>query len=160
MRRARASPLGARLVRAVLALGLLAALVVVAGEAGTLMASGVFREAANPALWEEGEAEPSSAPLPGFEDEVLVLAGCSDARVDEGAGVVGFSSRNDAEEAFRSVANELTERGWQQTGGGMPAGGTFTKADGAYRWLFVSCTQVGQEASVVVQYAPPMQEGS
>lgn len=160
MRCARVSPQRTRLVRAVVALGLAGVVAVGVGEASNLLTSGVLREVVNPALWEEGASDALAAPPPGFEHEVLALAARGDVRADDSACLVGFSTDGDAAEVFASVGEELAEKGWEQAGGGLSAGGTFVKPRGSYRWLFVSCTQVGQETSVVVYYAPLADERS
>lgn len=160
MRRARASPQRTRLTRAIFVLGLVGVVAAGAVEASKVLTSDVFREAVNPALWEEGVSGASAVPPPGFEGEVLTLIGRGEVRTDEGACLVGFSLGGDAARVFESVGDELAEKGWEQAGGGLPASGTFVKPNGSYQWLFVSCTQVGEETSVVVHYAPLTDERS
>lgn len=148
--RARAGPEGARrLVRAVLAIALVAAAVAAAGGAGSLVGSDVLREALREA---SDYASASEAELPGgFEEEVLAVAGRAEMRADARAGLVGFTTRASAEESFAAIAKELAARGWRSVESGMPSCGTFAKEGGRHRWLFVSCVQTGEGASVVVQ---------
>ena len=154
--RAGPSPMRARVVRAVLALGSVAVAASCASWFGGVAGSDVLREAADPALWDgaaEATSEDGGDPAPeGFEDEALALAGREDVRTDASARVVGFTTQGEAAAAFEEAAAELEGKGWTQVESGMPACGTFVKRDGTYRWLFVSGVQVGKGASMVVHY--------
>ncbi|WP_232050935.1 hypothetical protein [Arabiibacter massiliensis] len=122
----------------------------------------MLREAASPALWEADAAEGAAGEaLPeGFEEEALSLARRTEARVDGRAGIVGFSTEEDAAASFAAIAEELAAKGWEGVESGVPSCGTFVKGEGRHRWLFVSCVQVGGGASVVVQCGAPADERS
>ena len=95
---------------------------------------------------------PAQAELPeGFESEVLDLAQVEGLRVAAGGTVVGFSLQGDASEAFAQLSTQLQANGWSAVESGRPDCGSFVKGEGTYTWLFVSCTQVGDGVSVVLQ---------
>lgn len=97
------------------------------------------------------EAVTAEAEVPeGFEDEVLSLSGRSDVRVGAGGAVVGFCCSGTAPEVFAGVAAELAQAGWSQVESGSDIASTFVKPSGRYRWLFVTCTEVSGEVSVVI----------
>ena len=95
--RAGPSPMRARVVRAVLALGSAAVAASCASWFGGVAGSDVLREAADPALWDgaaEATSEDGGDPAPeGFEDEALALEGRKDVRTDASARVVGFTTQ-------------------------------------------------------------------
>lgn len=86
-----------------------------------------------------------------FQEEVLALSGREDVRVDEDAGIVGFTASGEAEEVFDALSAELEEGGWSGVDSGVAGWGTFVKGEGFYRWVAVACVQVGDAVSVVVQ---------
>lgn len=93
------------------------------------------------------------ASLPaGFEDEVLAVSGFADVLANPQAKAVGWSCAGTASEAFALVSADLRVRGWHAVESGMARGGTFFKEEGEYRWVFVMCYQIGESASVVLQY--------
>lgn len=98
-------------------------------------------------------ALPGSDELSLFESELFSLEGFADVRATEGAGVVGFSMAADAAQAYRSVADRIVAAGWTEVPSGAAAAGSFVKEGGRLRWAFVSCTAVGDAASVVVHCA-------
>ena len=90
---------------------------------------------------------------PGFADEVAQTAGWDEVRVDERGRIVGFCVFGTADAAFARLADGLVGNGWSRIESGSATCGSFSKSDGIYRWIFVSCVQVGDSTSVVVQYA-------
>lgn len=86
-----------------------------------------------------------------FEEEVLSLEGVSEMRVDPRSAIVGFTSAKAADHVFKDASDELEARGWTFVDSGSNTCGTFVKEAGTYRWVFVSCVQVGSSTSVVVQ---------
>lgn len=87
----------------------------------------------------------------GFESEVLDLSQAEGLRVAAEGTVVGFSLQGDASDAFAQLSEQLQARGWSAVESGRPDCGSFVKDDGVYTWLFVSCTQVGDGVSAVLQ---------
>lgn len=129
--------------RAWLAVGIVAVLVALVPASGCavgLLQGGLVREA---------ELSYCEAPA-GFEDEVLSLSGRSDVRVGADGAVVGFCCPANAAEAFEEVSTDLGNRGWNLVESGSDRSATFVKREGRYRWLFVVCTDVAGETSVVV----------
>lgn len=125
-----------------------------AGSPGTLAEAGslAFRSMLEEAAGAPSEQSQPQA-LPGFEDEVVSLAGCEDVRVGAGGSVVGFVCSQDPDRAFSRLAEELGRRGWTQVPSGLDACGSFVKDGGSYRWALVSCIGTGSKTSVVVQCA-------
>lgn len=88
-----------------------------------------------------------------FEDEVVRCVEYKEVRVDEPGGVVGFSVAGLAQVVFDNLAGELGRNGWTSIESGLATSGSFTKSKGRYSWVFVTCVQVGDTVSVVMQYA-------
>lgn len=134
---------GPRASRAWLAVGVVVALVALVPASGCaigLLQGGLVREA---------ELSYCEAPV-GFEDEVLSLSERSDVRVGADGAVVGFCCPMSAVAALEEVSAELGNRGWTLVESGSDRSATFVKREGRYRWLFVACTEVAGETSVVV----------
>lgn len=112
------------------------------------------RLAADPSAAGAYAASSGDAQLSGFEREVLPLAGRDGVRAAEEGTLVGFSSATGAEATFADVSAALAERGWTAVSSGSACAGSFVKADGSFRWAFVTCAQVGEGSSVVVRCAP------
>lgn len=144
-----------RVRRACWVVGGLLAMTVLTWALGCVGRPGVLGEAASAVA---GEATARGAPdapaLPlGFADEVVAVAGRDEVRADERGRVVGFCVSSAAEGVFSSLADELAGKGWARIESGSATCGSFSKNGGAYRWAFVTCVQVGDSTSVVVQYA-------
>ena len=89
---------------------------------------------------------------PSFSAEALDVSGVQGVRFDRASRTVGFLRDEGAQDAFAACRAELEGKGWRCAESGMPSMATFAKPDGTYRWLALSCVQVGDKASVVVQY--------
>ena len=140
---------GKRLLRAVLVVALgLACIALSGGVAKAVSAARVVQEVSSEAS-DEGSAEVPQ----GFEQEVFSMANMQKVRAAQDGSVVGFSLPEAAESAFLRVRSWLEENGWTYASSGMDTCGTFTKSSGAYQWLFVSCTYVDGQTSVVVECA-------
>ncbi len=117
----------------------------------------VAKEALAIAVDPDGEgsyaAESGTEELADFEREVLPLSGRAGLRASSGGTLVGFTASGGAAEAFAAISDELEGRGWTAVSSGSAQTGTFAKGEGTFRWAFVSCADVGGEASVVVQCA-------
>ena len=99
-----------------------------------------------------GEARASDELVAGgFADEVFSLEGRSGLAVVEDGSLAGFLEDGSPRVVFGRFADELEARGWTEVGDGESARSTFVKEQGAYRWLFLSCSQTGDRTSVVVQ---------
>ena len=86
-----------------------------------------------------------------FQEEAFSLEGFTELRCDLDSGVIGFTAQGEAEEVFEEIEAALEEGGWTFVESGLEACGTFAKTSGDYQWLFVSCAQVGDSTSVVMQ---------
>lgn len=129
-----------RALRALAVVAVLILAVPASGCAAGILQSGIVQEVA---------FVEASVPE-GFEEEVLSLASRGDVRVGADGAVVGFCCSGDAPAALAEVAVELAEKGWMRVESGSDAAASFVKREGHYRWLFVSCTEVSGEVSVVV----------
>lgn len=166
-------PVGVRALQACAVLLAIALLVAAVEAVGRPSRPSTLREASDAFFGEDArtpvlqllgdEAEGAGGTCevpPSFEEEVLSLEGRVDVRVDERGGVVGFSVEGRAGEAFATVSRELEAKGWTGVESGAATCGTFAKDQGAYRWVFASCVQVGGTACVVVQVVPLEREGA
>jgi hypothetical protein len=92
-----------------------------------------------------------ASPPEWFLQELFSLDGYTDFMVfDEGA-IVGFSATEASEQVFTILKDEMTNKGWSFSDGGVAACGTFTKQKGKCRWAWVSCSDISGSTSVVVQ---------
>ena len=81
--------------------------------------------------------------------EFVGLSGYSAVRIDESAGVCGFESQISPEQTLSNIALELEEKDWICAPSGDEVSASFYKAEGEYRWAYVSCGRV-QGTTVVV----------
>lgn len=89
----------------------------------------------------------------GFAEEVIPLEGYTDVRVGAAGAVVGFTTAAAPQEAFEAISQTMIARGWTVVSSGSNAVGSFVKAAGFRTWACVTCVQVGDSTSVVVQCA-------
>lgn len=91
----------------------------------------------------------------GFEDEIGICEACANIKADkwDGGGVVDFVVRSPVRDAYASLCDQLVAKQWNCTESGRENCGSFSKKQGRYRWLFVSCIGVEDMASIVIQYA-------
>ena len=115
-------------------------------------ALGIWAGAADSPSHATASTESAQTGLPEeFESEVLDLSHAEGLRVAAEGTVVGFSLQGDASDAFAQLSAQLQARGWLAVESGRPDCGSFVKGEGAYTWLFASCTQVGDGVSAVLQ---------
>lgn len=84
-----------------------------------------------------------------FSDEIGLPKGARDVRVSECGSVVGCLLEKEEEEALEIVARALSVQGWTEVPLGQVTGATFVKNGGSCTWVLVTCTQAGDETSVV-----------
>lgn len=84
-----------------------------------------------------------------FEAEVLSSEDKTFWVANDGS-TVGFSFDGSAKEACEYMTTCLGEKGWTVIESGSDAVLTFAKGTGAYRWIGMSATEVGQTTSVVL----------
>lgn len=102
----------------------------------------------------------AAAQLPdGFQEEVLDVGSRAELRVGADGSVVGFTEQGNAAEVYSALKQDLEGRSWREAESGRDDCGSFVKDGGSFTWLFVSCVQVGDAASVVI-YCPSAAEGS
>lgn len=86
-----------------------------------------------------------------FLEEVIDVSNCSAVYVNNDGSIVGFSKVEPAQQTFLEIADELRSKGWVFVESGSRLAGSFVKSSGRYQWVFVSCTPVSGQTSVVVQ---------
>lgn len=86
-----------------------------------------------------------------FEEEVFSLEDEEEVMADESWSVVGFTREGSAAEVATEVACQLRQHGWTMVESGVAGSATGVKEGGRCQWLWLSCTAVGEEVSVVVQ---------
>lgn len=153
---------GLRALRAALAVALGLGAVVLSGivdEDGTASSDkgGAFsgREAVR-RMGESDRGLDGLFPAPGavpewFSDEVFDVAGKTDLMANGDWSVVSWTEREDAPAVLEEVAASLRARGWAVVESGMEQVVTCVKEEGRCQWLWLSCTEVAGETSVVVQ---------
>ena len=102
--------------------------------------------------------ESGSSVLEAFEQEVLSLAAYSELRTTAEACVVGFIANESAEKTFSDLTQTLERGGWTAIASGSATAGSFAKSTGAYRWIFVSCSDIAGTTSVVIRCAQQEQK--
>ena len=99
-------------------------------------------------------SSPAGNELPeGFAEEVCDLSGAQVVQADLDALVVGCEWNADAEACFAELQSRLVSRGWTMVPSGSATAASFVKKEGRYRWIFVSCTEIAHQTSVVFQLA-------
>ena len=86
-----------------------------------------------------------------FADEVGFLPDARDMRVSGGGDVVGYVVPGDSGEVLAQISERMGAAGWTEVPLGEVEGATFVKSSGACTWALVTCTQVGNDTSVVAR---------
>ena len=98
----------------------------------------------------EGIARADGGELPAyFGEEIGLVEGARDVRVDAAGRIVGYTVDAPVEEAFGRVRERMARAGWSEVSLGGAEGSTFVKGDGKCAWTLVTCTQVGNATGVV-----------
>ena len=84
----------------------------------------------------------SSVASNALNREFIDLSSYSAVRIDESAGVCGFESQASPEQTLSGIALELEEKAWTCVPSGNEVSASFYKAEGEYRWAYVSCGRV------------------
>ena len=100
----------------------------------------------------ERAGEPAGRAVPRvFSDEIGMLPGARDVRVNEDGSVIGYLVEEDARTVFDAVSAAMEARGWSSVALGEEGAATFVKSGGHCTWALVTCTQTGAATSVVVR---------
>lgn len=86
-----------------------------------------------------------------FERETFPFSSLRSVCCSKENGVIGFSLEGTAVSSFVCVREWLESSGWSCQESGRSNMASFSKGDGAYRWLFVSCEAIGGQSLVVMQ---------
>lgn len=96
--------------------------------------------------------EVGEAVLPeSFSEELHLLEGADDLRVDPTGMVVGYNVEGSEDEVLERIVSIMGDKGWTSVPLGRVTGSTFVKSEGRYTWALVTCTQVGDCTSVVTR---------
>lgn len=99
------------------------------------------------------ETAAQAAKLPeDFEAEFFSVASCADLQVSPEAQLVGFSSEQSAVASCANLSARMQEAGWTAVASGSEVTASFVKKEGRYRWALLSCVDVANSTSVVLQY--------
>ena len=102
--------------------------------------------------WLESVANPARVDVPqAFADEVGVLPGARDIRVDDAGLVVGYVVDGKAESVLAALDEHMRGNGWTCVSLGGRVGTTYLKDAGRCRWVLATCTQVDESTSVVMR---------
>ena len=98
----------------------------------------------------DGLVSGGAAELPeAFADEVGCPDGARNVQVSSTGRVVGCLLEGDEEAVMDEVERWLGDKGWTAVPLGSVVGATFVKGEGACTWMLVTCTQAGDDTSVV-----------
>lgn len=88
----------------------------------------------------------------GFREEVIdpEKLDAQNLKVGIEGKVIGFIVKAYADEVSEVFRNLLKSGNWKETESGNKLETTFTKKDGEYNWLYLSCSPMGKETSVVI----------
>lgn len=67
--------------------------------------------------------------------------------------LVGWCEEGSAEESLAALADQLAQKGWSEVPSNVSSCRSFSKSSGEYRWAFASAAQIGQQASIVLQWS-------
>lgn len=100
----------------------------------------------------EAASGESDADVPAwFSEELFSLQGYSDVRMSARAEVVGFTMQEQPVGAFARLAELMEQKGWVFLKSGVAGSGSFLKDSGSCRWAWISCFDMSDTTSVVVQ---------
>lgn len=117
--------------------------------------SGYALQAAETLLFGDGVLSDDTEALkqtPSFMNEIGLPTQAYEVRHQEDVSTVGYIVPQPLEEFYPQLFSALRVRGWEEVESNLVGTGTFVKATGNYRWLFVTCVDVADACSVVLQY--------
>lgn len=94
----------------------------------------------------EGRALP-----PSFGEEIGMLPGARDIRMNEDGSVIGYVVDREGDETLSQLRKHMEQKGWTAVDLDEACGATFVKAEGSITWALATCTQVGSATSVVIR---------
>lgn len=101
----------------------------------------------------ENPFAPSDELLRPFEAELFSLPSMSGVQCSSDLRLLGYSQSGGAEDALNALTEKLKGKGWEVVSSDQALCRSFSKGSGTYRWVFASAAQVGDSASVVVQWS-------
>lgn len=141
------------------AVGILCAVFLLVGLSalveGSASSSGYALQAADSLLFGDGILGDDAATLkqkPSFMNEIGLPPQAYEVRFQEDVSTVGYLVPQSLSEFYPYLFSALRVRGWEEVESNLVGTGTFVKATGTYQWLFVTCVDVADACSVVLQY--------
>lgn len=103
---------------------------------------------------EDAMAEADASLCAALPDEVVVLPGATDLRVDDVTGVIGYTVKGQADDILSMLESLMERKGWAAVPLGEACGSTFLKEGGDKHWVLATCTQVSSSTCVVMRCEP------
>lgn len=97
--------------------------------------------------------EPSGAEIGQLSSNFLDMSPYSSVRFQREAGVCGFESQASPQQTLKDIQKELEEKQWVCVPSENETSASFYKAEGTYRWAYVSCGLVQNKTVVVCNVA-------
>lgn len=144
--------------RTLLAVGFLCSIFIVLGVSAFVeghSSSGYALQAANTLLFGNGMLQDDSAALKNdatFMNEIGLPSGAYEVKHQERVNTIGYLIPQSLDGFYPQLFNALRVRGWEEIESNLVGTATFVKQDGVYTWLFVTCVDVADACSVVLQY--------
>ena len=141
------------------AVGILCAVFLLVGLSalveGSTSSSGYALQAADTLLFGDGILGDDTAALkqkPSFMNEIGLPSDAFEVKLQEDVSTVGYLVPQSLSEFYPQLFSALRVRGWEEIESNLVGTGTFVKTTGTYRWLFLTCVDVADACSVVLQY--------
>lgn len=117
--------------------------------------SGYALQATDALLFGDGVLGDDSAQLKhttSFMQEIGLPSDAYEVKYQESVQTVGYIVPQPLCEFYPQFFSALRVRGWEEIESNLVGTATSVKQDGTYRWLFVTCVDVADACSVVLQY--------
>lgn len=144
----------ARALRAFLLVGFMVAVCALAGlrEAAADADNSAALAAAPSAQSIAERAASYAADAPAWlEAELFAVGDVERAYAEADGKVYGFVAKRASGEWFEAACAEMQDKGWTRTESGIGCCATFVRDGGDCRWAMLSCLQVGESSTMVVQ---------
>lgn len=117
--------------------------------------SGYALQAADALFFGDGVFDDDTEALkktPSFMNEIGLPSEAYEVKFQEDLHTIGYIVPQSLNEFYPQLFSALRVRGWEEVSSDLVGTGTFVKKSGTYQWLFVTCVDVADVCSVVLQY--------